>query len=166
VGDTGGAVALRAKATYLSLHMGELARVAYPPVSLQPRVLVVDDDGAIRILLTTILRRNGFDVDIARDGQEALEMVASMHYGVILLDLMMPRLDGLDVLEYLDGNEGDSPKRCVIVLTAAAGKDLSRLDGQRVFRVLRKPFDMSELMTTVRECIAASARPGTNEPPA
>jgi two-component system response regulator MprA len=137
-----------------------------PPGGLQPRILVVDDDSAIRVLLTTVLRRNGFEVDVARNGEEALEMIVAMSYAVILLDLMMPICDGLEVIQYLD-RAGDSlPQRCIIVLTAAAGKDLARLDSKRVFRVLRKPFDLSELMTAVTECLTARARSGTSAPDA
>ncbi len=138
--------------------MGELAHyVCRPLASPQPRILVVDDDSAIRVLLTTILKRNGFAVDVARNGEEAIEMIVAMSYAVIMLDLMMPRLDGLEVIDYLDRAAVDLPERCVIVLTAAAGKDLKRLDGHRVFRVLRKPFDLSELIAVVTECVAARA---------
>jgi DNA-binding response OmpR family regulator len=142
--------------------MGALAHDVYPLACPQPRILVVDDDNAIRVLLTTVLKRNGFAVDVARNGDEAVEMVVQRSYAVILLDLMMPRLDGIEVIEYLDRSAAGLSAHCVIVLTAAAGRDLARLDGRRVFRVLRKPFDLSELIAEVSECVETQAN-GTSK---
>ncbi|HEX8155686.1 MAG TPA: response regulator, partial [Thermoanaerobaculia bacterium] len=70
-------------------------------MSKEPRVLVADDDHSIRQLVTTIVRRERLLVDSAADGAEAIALLAQHEYAVILLDLMMPRVDGFGVVEYI-----------------------------------------------------------------
>jgi two-component system response regulator MprA len=123
----------------------------------RPRLLVVDDDKAIRSLLTTVLSRKGYSVEIARNGEEAIEIIAENSFAAILLDLMMPKVDGFEVIEHMARTIPEQLRRCVIVLTAVASKDLKKLDGSRVFRVLRKPFDLNELLSVVGECIERNA---------
>lgn len=117
------------------------------------RVLVVDDDNAIRTLVTTVLVRNGYSVESAQDGEEAIETIADNEFDAIVLDLMMPKVDGFEVIECLERMDVERLKRCVIVLTAVSEKDLRKLDGSRVFRVIRKPFDLAELVGAVNECV-------------
>ena len=122
--------------------------------SRPPRVLVVDDDKAIRTLVTTVLVRSGYSVETARNGDEAIETIVGSEFEAIILDLMMPKVDGFEVLERLERMAGSERlKRCVIVLTAVSEKDLRKLDGSRVFRVIRKPFDLAELVGAVSECV-------------
>jgi len=125
--------------------------------SQTPRILVVDDDKAIRSLLTAVLSRKGYSVETARNGEEALEVIAGKTFEAIILDLMMPKVDGFEVIEHLARTAPEQLKRCVIVLTAVASKDLRKLDGSRVFRVLRKPFDLDELLSVVTDCIEGNA---------
>ncbi len=124
---------------------------ASPP----PRVLVVDDDSAIRTLITTVLVRNGYSVETARNGDEAIQTIVGSEFDAVILDLMMPKVDGFEVIEHMERTSGSELlKRCVIVLTAVSEKDLRKLDVRRVFRVIRKPFDLAELLGAVSECIA------------
>jgi CheY-like chemotaxis protein len=118
------------------------------------RILVVDDDDAIRAMVARVLRRELFEVDIARDGFEAIEKLTHNEYGTILLDLMMPRVDGHGVLQYL-ANHCPEIARSVIIMTAnlPSGNEAARR--QPVFRVLSKPFDIRELVKNVRECSSA-----------
>ena len=125
--------------------------------SQTPRLLVVDDDKAIRSLLTAVLSRKGYSVETARNGEEALEVIAVKTFEAIILDLMMPKVDGFEVIEHLARTAPEQLKRHVIVLTAVASKDLRKLDGSRVFRVLRKPFDLDELLSVVTDCIEGNA---------
>ncbi len=118
-----------------------------------PRVLVVDDDKSIRILLTTVLTREGFSVETAQNGDDAIEVIASREFAAIVLDLMMPKVDGFEVVEHLERTISDRLRRGVIVLTAVANKELSKLDEKQVFRVIRKPFDLDELVEAVTECV-------------
>lgn len=112
----------------------------------EKRILVVDDDDAIRALLFTILRRRGFHVDGARNGEEALTRLRACVYSAMLLDLMMPIKSGWDVLEELRTMEPDA-RPLVIVLTA--GTEPRDLDSTIVSGSIRKPFDVELLVDAV-----------------
>jgi len=120
-------------------------------------VLVVDDDYATRRLLRRYLQRDGWTVRTAANGEEALDRVRTQQPGLILLDLMMPVMDGLTFLQHLrdEGRWDDVP---VVVTTA---KDLTREDRERldhsVTKVLSKhAHSMDQILTEVREL----AQPG------
>ena len=115
------------------------------------RVLVVDDDPRVRELLVWVLDRHSLAVDQASDGREALALVAEHQYAVIVLDLLMPVLDGFGVLAALAEREVSSPP-VVLVLTAADGGDILRLDARRVHGIVKKPFDPEELASIIVAC--------------
>jgi CheY-like chemotaxis protein len=118
----------------------------------ESRVLVVDDDHSIRSLVRTIVRRENIAVDEAADGQEAIEKLKLREYAVILLDLMMPRVDGFGVIEYLKNNP-PSRKPVVLVVTAYSDQKFKSVDPEIVAGVVRKPFEVSELGNLVKLCI-------------
>ena len=112
------------------------------------RILVVDDDRAVRESLRRSLSFNGYSVELAHDGVEALAMIASDRPDALVLDVMMPRLDGLEVCRQLRSTGDDLP---VLVLTArdsvserVAGLDAGADD------YLPKPFALEELLARVR----------------
>lgn len=116
----------------------------------EKRILIVDDDSAIRALLMTILRRRGLSVDTARNGLEATERCSRCSYSLILLDLMMPVMNGYQFLETLRGL-GTRERPLVIVLTA--GGMPQHLDSTLVAGTVRKPFDIEMLVDTVTACL-------------
>jgi CheY-like chemotaxis protein len=116
------------------------------------RVLVADDDRSIRHLVSTIVRREHFTVDSAADGLAAIECLKQHEYNVILLDLMMPRLDGFGVIEYLRAHPPDL-KPIVLVISAYADQKFKEVDPEIVAGVIRKPFEVADLGTLVRLCI-------------
>ena len=118
------------------------------------RILVVDDDDAIRSMVERILRRERFAVESARDGFEAIEKLARNDYGTVLLDLMMPRVDGRGVLRYLQ-TERDAPPPNVIVMTADIHGAVEAAAAPAVVCVLPKPFDIGQLIEHVRACHSA-----------
>ena len=81
------------------------------------KILVIDDDDSIRLMVERVLRRENYEVDGARNGFEAIEKLQHNDYGTILLDLMMPGVDGLGVLDFLE-NHRPELGRSVIVMTA------------------------------------------------
>jgi CheY-like chemotaxis protein len=109
------------------------------------RALVVDDDDAIRTMVSKILEREHYHVDGARDGAEAIERLKTGGYDLILLDLMMPRVDGYSVLSHLR-NERPDLLRNVIVMTALTPHEVE----EPVSGVLQKPFDVSVLIHQAR----------------
>jgi DNA-binding response OmpR family regulator len=117
------------------------------------RVLIVDDDEAIRTMVERFLRREKFQVDLARDGFEAIEKIAQNDYTAILLDLMMPRIDGFGVIEFLKRHRPELG-RAVIVMTANVPGASDAMRTGKVSRVLAKPFDLNELLDYVKTSAA------------
>jgi CheY-like chemotaxis protein len=117
-------------------------------------VLVVDDDAAIRRLLSTLLVRANAEVETVDDGHDALARLESRPYSVIILDLMMPTTDGFEVLERVSESMPELLKH-IIVLSAASPKTLTKLHADmHVWRVIRKPFDINDLLSCVADCAA------------
>ena len=121
-----------------------------PPVS-HSSVLVIDDDLALRGLFTTLLGKKGFEVDTAADGRVAFDQIHRHNYSVILLDLMMPDVNGFELLNRL---ERDSPALLdkVIVMTGASQRAIQNLDTSRVWGLIRKPFDIDNLVSSTVAC--------------
>ena len=119
------------------------------------KILVVDDDDAIRAMVERVLRREHFDVESARDGHEAIQKLAKNDYATVLLDLMMPRVDGHGVLRFLE-SERPADRPWVIVMTANMQGASDTARAKPVFRVIPKPFDIRQLISDVRECHALS----------
>ena len=117
------------------------------------RILVVDDDEFVRNLVRVILKRAGYDADAAGDGSEALAKIGEQRYDLVMLDLMMPRVDGLQVISQLDQSDDDMPP--IVVMTAADDTMVERIPRQLVKAVIRKPFDVSELTSLVAGAIEA-----------
>ena len=116
------------------------------------RVLVADDDQSIRQLVCTIIQREGLTVDCASDGSEAIQFLKQNEYAVILLDLMMPRVNGFDVIAHLKAYP-PSRKPVVLVITAYADQKFKEVDPDMVAGVLRKPFEVADLGEVVRLCV-------------
>jgi CheY-like chemotaxis protein len=121
------------------------------PPSSGPSVLVIDDDQALRGLFTTLLSKKGFKVDTADDGRTAFDRINIHNYSVILLDLMMPGVNGFELLDRL---ERDSPSllQKVIVMTGASQRAIKGLDASRVWGLIRKPFDIDNLVSSALAC--------------
>ncbi|MEU0572684.1 response regulator transcription factor [Nonomuraea sp. NPDC005983] len=119
------------------------------------RLLVVDDEPALREALKSSLEFEGYKVATANDGQAALEELARDAYGAVLLDVMMPRLDGLTACRRLRASGNHVP---VLMLTArdAVGDRVSGLDAG-ADDYLVKPFELDELLARVRALLRRSA---------
>ena len=114
----------------------------------RPRVLVVDDDKAVRESLRRSLEFNGYDVSLAADGAEALAGIQGADPDVVIMDVMMPRLDGLEATRALRAAGNDVP---ILVLTArdAVGERVEGLDAG-ADDYLTKPFALQELLARLR----------------
>ena len=110
------------------------------------RVLIADDDPAIRSLLKVLVERAEFEPDFAKDGAEAIEKLKNFDYLVLLLDLMMPRVNGYEVAQELLTMQR---RPAVVVLTALNHPKISDLDGRVVHAILQKPFDINVLAATI-----------------
>ncbi len=118
------------------------------PESPSSRVLVVDDDRAVRDSLRRSLEFNGYDVHLANDGAEALAGIGSLAPDVVVMDVMMPRLGGLEATRALRAAGNDVP---ILVLTArdAVGDRVDGLDAG-ADDYLTKPFALDELLARLR----------------
>ncbi|MBK5258557.1 MAG: response regulator [Thermoanaerobaculia bacterium] len=117
----------------------------------EKRILVTDDDAAIRALLVTILRRRGFKVDTARDGNEAMQRCTQCRYSLVVLDLMM--MSGYEFLKAIEALEPES-RPMVLVLTA--GNPPHALNPDVVAGSMHKPLDIEMLVDTVAACVTTS----------
>lgn len=118
----------------------------------EPRsALVVDDEQSSRFNVRELLRLEGFDVDEAEDGLQALARVTQRVYDVILLDIRMPKVDGLSVLKKLQQSHPQIP---VIVFTAF-GTSEKAIEAMKLgaYDYLTKPFDIDELLTVVQRAV-------------
>lgn len=118
-------------------------------------ILVVEDDTAIRRLVKSVLEREGYRVDIAADGVEAVLKLGVVEYDVIVLDLMMPNLDGFSFINTIAAHDPARLKRVIVTSAASPAVIKDRLQGEP-FRVLPKPFDITELTRQVQSCIDAA----------
>jgi DNA-binding NtrC family response regulator len=115
------------------------------------RALVVDDDDPIRAMLAKVVERQDLQVDTARDGVEAIECIDRDGYSVILLDLMMPRVDGYGVLQHLQEHHPEMLS-CTIIASAVPESEVLKNFVSPVFKIHAKPFDMSKLISDIQSC--------------
>ena len=121
-----------------------------------PKVLIVEDDVPTQHLLSAVAHRNHFRTELAADGRAALKSLGSADYDVILLDLILPEVDGFAVLRQIAATMPHLMPRTIVVSAAA---QVGSSDGEEqlgdVFTVVRKPFELSALE---RQMLACSAR--------
>jgi chemosensory pili system protein ChpA (sensor histidine kinase/response regulator) len=129
-----------------------------PAQSLAPRVLVVDDSISIRRSLEQALDHAGFEVQLARDGIEALEMMLASLPHVVVLDIEMPRLDGFELLSILHGSSQFEGVRVAILTSRATDKHRERAASLGASAYLVKPCPAETLIETVRTLIGEPAR--------
>ena len=99
-----------------------------------------------------VLQRQGYQIDIAVDGLEAVLKLGVCEYDVIVLDLMMPNLDGFTFLNTFAREEPERLRKVIVTSAASPAVIRERMQGAP-FRMLPKPFDIGELVTHVRSCI-------------
>lgn len=115
------------------------------------RVLVADDEDAIRMLVAHTLRLAGFDTVEASDGREAIQKLESGRFSALVLDLMMPHVDGFGVVDHLLKSQPRMVKRTVLL---TAYPDVAE-QVEALCCVVRKPFEINYLIDIVRRCAEA-----------
>jgi DNA-binding response OmpR family regulator len=119
------------------------------------RVLIVDDEAIVRDVLTRYLEREGFQVEAAADGEVALELAARSWPDIVVLDLMLPKVDGLEVFRRLR-DLGDVP----VVMLTAKGEEVDRLVGLELGAddYVSKPFSPREVVARIRAVLRRGDR--------
>ncbi len=115
-------------------------------------VLVVEDDTAIRRLVKMVLDRAGYQVETAMDGVDAVLKLGVAEYQAIILDLMMPNLDGFTLISTLAVEDPEKLKKIIVTSAASPGVIKERMKGQP-FALLPKPFEITELLAAVKRCV-------------
>jgi CheY-like chemotaxis protein len=118
--------------------------------SQRTRVLIADDDDSIRRLMSKILRRAGFETTEVADGQEAIECLSRGRFDALVLDIMMPRVDGFGVVSHLVTNASEMVGKTVVVTAFSKAATTQKLQG--VCLVIAKPFEVAELVSAVQQC--------------
>jgi DNA-binding NtrC family response regulator len=118
----------------------------------KPRILIIDDEASIRSILSTLLKKNGYDVQAAESGESGLEIYAKFKPAVILLDLKMPGIDGMEVMEALDKHLNAD---CKTIIMTAHGEVRSAVEAMKkgAFDYLQKPFDNDELLAIISRAV-------------
>ncbi|MFW5857440.1 MAG: sigma-54-dependent transcriptional regulator [Planctomycetota bacterium] len=116
------------------------------------RLLVVDDDESMRTMLQIVLQRDGHEVDLAPDGPAALKRVAAAQYDLVLQDVKMPGMNGIELLQRLKEHD---PRILVVLITAFSTWDTA-VDAMRLgaYSYIRKPFDNDEVRALVHRALA------------
>jgi DNA-binding response OmpR family regulator len=125
------------------------------------RVLVVDDEPMVRDVLARYLARDGFEVDVAADGEAALEAVRSAAPDLVVLDLMLPRVDGFEVFDRMRGAGINSP----VVMLTARGEVTDRIVGLEVGAddYVSKPFSPKEVVARIKAVLRRGAAVGGDD---
>ena len=123
----------------------------------QPRILVADDDAATRDLIAGALLNEKFAVTTAADGKEALERLAKSKFDVALLDVWMPRMNGIDVLKALRRRK--RPPKVIVIASDGETSAILRAIHERACRFIVKPVDPQTLICLVREALVRKSRP-------
>lgn len=119
---------------------------------MPPRVLVADDDRQLQSLLNILLTRAGFEVDFASSGREALKKTIADHYDAIMLDLILPDISGMEILDKLAQRKPEAMRR-IIVITGASRGVIEQIDTSRIHALLRKPFDIQDVIRLTVQCV-------------
>ena len=123
---------------------------------MSARILIIDDDAILAGLLQLTLELEGFDVATAPDGEAGLDLVRARNFDLIMLDLVMPKMDGIRFLRLL--NEHGAKRPPVMIVSSAIGSDLT--DQHRamgVVAIARKPVEPAQLVAMARDILSAQA---------
>jgi CheY-like chemotaxis protein len=119
------------------------------PPQQRPTVLIVDDDPGIRKMLVEVLALEGYPTETANNGQEALDLLPRSGPRVVLLDLLMPRVDGADVVAALEQQPSERSRHHIILVSAINNLELERFRNLRVDGKLPKPFTVDQLLNVI-----------------
>ena len=123
-------------------------------INIMTKILVVDDEPAISTLLKYNLEQNGYQVTIATDGQSAYELIGEQTFDAILLDLMLPVMDGMTVLKNLRQDKISTP----VLLVTAKGDEFDRVFGLELGAddYITKPFSLREVLARLKAVLRRS----------
>ncbi len=113
-------------------------------------ILIAEDDAGTQLLLVALLRRSQLEPVVTSNGQEAIALLRQRRFAVVILDLMMPGANGLEVIAFL---QSEKRNERVIVCTAAGPRSTDGIDVSSVAAIVRKPFDIDEFAAVVADAL-------------
>ncbi len=122
----------------------------------RPTMLITDDDRAVRESLARVFGRYGMDTCVAADGEEAIRIATNREVHLVLMDLHMPRISGLEAIERLRERAEGLP--CILITGAVTDEVVARAEEINVFSVIAKPLNIAELVKTVQRALEQSYR--------
>ncbi|WP_174614018.1 response regulator transcription factor [Virgibacillus ihumii] len=124
------------------------------------RILIVDDEKSIVTLLKFNVEQAGFETDVANDGQQAVELVERNNYDLVILDLMLPEMDGMDVCRHLRNNQIDVP----ILMLTAKDDEFDKVLGLELGAddYLTKPFSPKEVIARIKAILRRAVKAEEN----
>ncbi len=120
------------------------------------KILVVDDSPMLREMISSLLNKTGLSIAVAKDGSEAKEKIASDPPDLVVLDVVMPNMNGYELCRWVKSNE--ATKQVIVVLCSSKGEEFDRYWGikQGADAYVIKPFKPGELVETVKQLLAGS----------
>ena len=119
------------------------------------KILLIEDDREIQMTLQTVLQGAGYDVCLAANGADGQRVIQAEHPDLIITDMMMPRMGGFPVLEYLKTIE--NPPKVIMITANEGGRHKAYAEMLGVTDYLRKPFAMDVLLESVRNAFSPDA---------
>ena len=122
-----------------------------------PRILIVDDEPNLVLALEYLMKKEGYEIRVAADGEMAVEAAAEFRPDLILLDIMMPKMDGYEVCQRIRANP--ALRDVAIVMLTAKGREVEREKGLALGadHYITKPFSTREVVRTIKEILAAKS---------
>ncbi|MGH7825212.1 MAG: response regulator [Candidatus Binatia bacterium] len=114
------------------------------------RILLVEDESITRASIADFLRKEGFDVDEARDGAQAMEFFEKRHFDVVITDFVMPQLNGLKLIARVHSMSPGTP---IILITAYLSRDSGKAILQETAEFIGKPIEPNVLLATVHDLL-------------
>ena len=127
---------------------------------MSKRILIADDEPSIVAALNFLLQSNGYEVHVAHDGEEALELVEKCKPDLVLLDVMMPVRSGYEVCQRIRERAGGRHVKIIILSAKGRDAEVNRGIAMGADVYVTKPFATRELMTTIRQLLAQDPKPG------
>ncbi len=115
------------------------------------KILIVDDEPNILISLEFLLTKGGFNVFVARDGAEAIDIINEEHPQIVVLDIMMPNVDGYEVCQYIKNDDDLKETKVVFLSAKTKDEDIEKGYALGADLYLKKPFSTRALLKKVQE---------------
>jgi DNA-binding response OmpR family regulator len=122
------------------------------------KILIVDDDGGIRMLLSKFLEREGFEIVVAEDGLEGVELAKKTQPDVIILDVVMPRMDGITAARLIKFYKPLAEVPIIFLTAKDANKEIELAQEARADVYITKPFDVHQVIHVVKEILSTSEK--------